>query len=67
MAGEIPGHSFNPIAAPFMMETEVVVVVVRQVLYLSAVSKLGPKAMIDSMVLSSQDLYSKPDLRKPNS
>jgi hypothetical protein len=66
MAGKIPGHSFNPIAAPFMMKTEVVVVV-RQVLYILAVSKLGPRAMIDSVVLSSQDLYSKPELRKPNS
>ncbi len=66
MAGKIPGHSFNPIAAPFMMKTEVVVVV-RQVLYLRAVTKLGPRAMIDSVVLSSQDLYSKPELRKPNS
>jgi hypothetical protein len=67
MAGKIPGHSFNPIAAPFMMKTEVIGVVVRQVLYLWAVSKLGPRAMIDSVVLSSQDLYSKPELRKPNS
>lgn len=66
MAGKIPGHSFNPIAAPFMMKTEVIVVV-RQVLYLWAVSKLGPRAMIDSVVLSSQDLYSKPELRKYNS
>jgi hypothetical protein len=66
MAGKIPGHSFNPIAAPFMMKTEVIVVV-RQVLYLWAVSKLGPRAMIDSVVLSSQDLYSKAELRKPNS
>lgn len=66
MAGKIPGHSFNPIAAPFMMKTEVIVVV-RQVLYLWAVSKLGPRAMIDSLVLSSQDLYSKPALRKHNS
>jgi hypothetical protein len=66
MAGEILGHSFNPIAAPFMMKTEVVVVV-RQVLYLSAVSKPGPRAMIDSVVLYTQDLYSKPELRKPNS
>lgn len=66
MAGKIPGHSFNPIAAPFMMKTEVIVVV-RQVLYLWAVSKLGPRAMIDSVVLSSQDLYSKPELRKHNS
>jgi hypothetical protein len=66
MAGKIPGHSFNPIAAPFMIKTEVEVVV-RHVLYLSAVSKLGPRAMIDSVVLSSQDLYSKPELRKPNS